>query len=79
MGINIPSKKQARKKQARKKQANRQRHSDSSPNTASKYEDNSLYPTLAGLTRGHLAADAALGLCLVCLGLSCLCFLVSGS
>ena len=60
------------KKQARQKHANRQGHMGSNPNTANKYEHNSLSLTLAGLTRGYLTSDAALGLCFVCLVLSCL-------
>ena len=58
-------------KQARKKQAKRQRHRDSNPNTASKYDHNSLSMTRTGRTRGHLTSGAVLGLCLLFLGLSC--------
>ena len=51
------------KKQARKKQRNRQRHKDSNLHRVSKANDESVSQTPAGLSEGHLASAAALGLC----------------
>ena len=51
------------KKQARKKQTNRQRHKDSNLHRVSKASDESVSQTPAGLSEGHLASAAALGLC----------------
>ena len=46
---------------------------DSIPDAVSKAEGDSFSQTLTGLTEGHLAPEAALGV-----GLSCLCCIVSG-
>ena len=59
-----------------------QPHEDLKPYMVPKADVDSFSQTPARLTEGHLTLEAALGLCwrvLACLGLSCLCCLVSGT